>query len=532
MNIIRSRWLNDRTFFFLVLIISAPILLINLGDVPFIEDEGIRGLVALEMEHSGKYITPTLYGEYYYKKPPLWNWILVASYRITGIANEFTTRLPVILFLFLFTVSIFYCYKTYLGTRFATLTALFSLTCGRILFWDSMLGLIDIAFSGIIFLFFFWVYHFQVKQKTLTLYLGAYLLIAMAFLLKALPAIVFLCLTMLFSHYYFKSWKNLFRWQHWAGFSAFLTITGGYLYAFSRSQPVERLLEVFLSESTRRTVIKHGILDSILQIISFPFEMIYHFLPWSVLSVALLHKDVRRVFESNPFIRFMALVFLVNIWIYWSSPEVYPRYLLMFIPLYLGGCLFAYDHIRGTRTRKITDGLLILIAGSVLLGSMVVLFNQHTKEIPGIIWKWAMVAIPMALSVVIMFRHHQLLLHAFVVFLIAARLGFSVIVLPSRAEYSKGAFTRTDSYRVAESTYGHNLYLLNHDTLRYEVGFYLTSQRGEPLHTTEDLQEDAYMLTNHANYSTLPPEYRVVDSIRVRRKESYVYLVKGPMIGK
>ena len=39
-------------------------------------DEAIRSLVALEMKLSGNLITPTLHGEYYYNKPPLYNWIL------------------------------------------------------------------------------------------------------------------------------------------------------------------------------------------------------------------------------------------------------------------------------------------------------------------------------------------------------------------------------------------------------------------------------------------------------------------------
>lgn len=530
MTTIRSLWPGDKTFFILVLIISLPVLLINLGAVPFIEDEGIRGLVALEMDHSGQLITPTLYGEYYFKKPPLWNWILLASYRITGIASEFTTRLPVILFLFLFTISIYHTYKKYFSVRFATLNALFFLTCGRILFWDSMLGLIDIAFSWFIFLFFFWIFHFHKKQKTLSLYSGIYFLIALAFLLKALPALVFLVLTMLLAHYHFNSWRNLFTWQHLVGVSIFLAITGGYLYSFSQYQPVEKLLEVFLSESTRRTVLKHGIFESVIQLFLFPFEMVYHFLPWSALSVVLFHKESRKLIKGNPVILFMSITFLANVWIYWTSPEVYPRYLLMFVPLYFGTCLYLYEHTAGSKVHQIADILLILLAGTVLLGSSVVLFNHDTREVSGLWWKWAIVVLPMTISVVSMVRYRGYRLHAFVLFLIVARLGFSLIVLPSRAEFSKGAQTRTDSYRVAELTRGSDLYIYDHDSLRYEVGFYLTTARGTSLNTTEELQENAYMLVNHANYSTLAPDFEVVDSIRVRRKDKYVYLVKGPMI--
>jgi len=526
MSTVRLYWLNDRTFFILSLLISIPIMLINLGAVPFIEDEGIRGLVALEMNHSGDYVTPTLYGEYYFKKPPLWNWILLLTYRITGVTNEFTTRLPVIVFLYLYTLCIYFCYKKYLPVRFAVLNALLFLTCGRILFWDSMLGLIDIAFSYVIFMFFFWIFHFHKREQILILYIGTYFLIAMAFLLKALPALVFLFLTMLVSHYYFRSWKNLLRWQHLVGIITFFIIVGTYLFMFSLHQPVSRLLAVFLDESTQRTVLNHGILESLVQWVSFPFEMIYHFLPWSVLSVCLFHKGVRALLRKNQMITFMSLTFMVNIWVYWTSPEVYPRYLIMFVPLYLGGCLYIYDQIEHFMLRKLADVLLIILAIGVLGGSSVVFMNANTLLIPGLVWKWALAAVPMTISVIIMLRYPNYRIHGFSSFLFAARLGFSLIVLPSRAIHSPGAQTRDDARRVAQITRDQDLYLYNHDSLRYEAGFYLTSARGSSLTTTQNLQENAYMLMNHSNYSTLATQYDAVDSIRVRRSDKYVYLVK------
>lgn len=530
MSTIRSYRINDKLFFIISLLISLPVLLINLGAVPFIEDEGIRALVALEMDHSGQYITPTLYGEYYFKKPPLWNWILLLTYRITGITNEFTTRLPVIFFIYFFTISIYYIYRQYLSDRLAILNALIFLTCGRILFWDSMLGLIDIAFSWIIFLFFFWLFRFHKNQKLLTLYIGAYLLITIAFLLKAMPALVFLFLTMLSSHFFFRSWKNLLSWQHLSGLTLFLAIIGTYFFAFSRYQPVDKLLEVFISESTRRTVLEHGVGNSLLQLLTFPFEMVYHFLPWSALSVTLFHPKARKLIIENRPVAFMSLTFLVNIWIYWSSPEVYPRYLLMFIPLYFGTSLYLYDRLEGSEVWKLANILLLLLAAVVLAGSIVVLFNENTRQIPGLIWKWILSAVPMTVAVAAMVRFPKFIIHGFIVFLIAARLGFSLIVLPSRAEFSQGVPTRNDASRIAELTRDHDLYIYNHDTLRYEAGFYLTVGRDKVLSTTDQLRDNAYMIMNHSNYSTLPPEYQAVDSIRVRRNEKYVYLVKGAKI--
>ena len=61
----------------IILLLLIPALFINLGMSPLIADEATRGMVAFEMQQSGELITPTIHGEYYYNKPPLYNWILL-----------------------------------------------------------------------------------------------------------------------------------------------------------------------------------------------------------------------------------------------------------------------------------------------------------------------------------------------------------------------------------------------------------------------------------------------------------------------
>lgn len=82
-------------------------LFINLGKVPVMSDEGVRGLVVLEMQLSGDYLTPTLNGEPYYNKPPLYNWIILAFYRLTDSQSLFVLRLPNMIALILFTLTVF-----------------------------------------------------------------------------------------------------------------------------------------------------------------------------------------------------------------------------------------------------------------------------------------------------------------------------------------------------------------------------------------------------------------------------------------
>ena len=515
-----------RNFFFLFLLVSLPIFIINLGVVPFIEDEGIRGLVALEMLHSGNYIAPTLYGEPYFKKPPLWNWVLVGSYRLFGNATELTTRIPTIAFLFLFTISIYFATRKYIGEQKAVLSALLFLTCGRILFWDSMLGLIDIMFSWMIFLLFVWIFHFHKKCSWLTFYLGVYTLTSVAFMLKALPSLVFLGLTLLATHTYYKSWKRLASWQHLAGIALFCVLIGSYLTMYAQEQPISQLLSVFLKESTQRTAIKYGLVASILQFGKFPFEMMYHFLPWSLLTLLLFQPNLKSKIFHQPFVAFTAVIFLVNIFVYWSSPEVYPRYLFMFAPLFFIIFLNLYWESK-LAIVKMVDISLCLVAAIVLVGSLYVFFNDQTKGLTGIWWKWAISAIPMAFSLLYMIKSKKYRLYSLCVFLLAARLGFSLIVLPVRGANDLVNQTRQDAVRIAETVGSEALKLYQHDTMRYEAGFYLTAQRGKPISITRQATDEAYLLVNLHKYATLHAQFEKVDSMRVKREEKYVYLVRG-----
>lgn len=87
-----EKWLYAAAF-----ILFFPAMLINLGITPLLADEPTRALVALEMMFSENFITPTINGDYYYNKPPLYNWLLVFLFKLTGSTSEFVVRLPTVI---------------------------------------------------------------------------------------------------------------------------------------------------------------------------------------------------------------------------------------------------------------------------------------------------------------------------------------------------------------------------------------------------------------------------------------------------
>ncbi|MBC8015170.1 MAG: glycosyltransferase family 39 protein, partial [Sporomusaceae bacterium] len=80
--------------FWLVAIISIVILFFNLGGIPLLDpDEPVYAETPKEMMAFDEFISPRIYGEYWYDKPPMYYWLVAASYKIFGI-TEFAARFP------------------------------------------------------------------------------------------------------------------------------------------------------------------------------------------------------------------------------------------------------------------------------------------------------------------------------------------------------------------------------------------------------------------------------------------------------
>src|SRR5881392_784445 len=77
-----------------VLLVWAVIYLPALGSLAIKGEEGRRILPAIGMLKSGNYIVPEVGGNPYFRKPPLVNWLVAASFKIFGVRNEWTARLP------------------------------------------------------------------------------------------------------------------------------------------------------------------------------------------------------------------------------------------------------------------------------------------------------------------------------------------------------------------------------------------------------------------------------------------------------
>jgi 4-amino-4-deoxy-L-arabinose transferase-like glycosyltransferase len=81
----------------LLLALTAALLLFRLGAVPLLgPDEPRYARVAVEMQRAGEWVRPTLAGEPWLEKPPLYYWMAGAAFRFLG-ETETAARLPSVL---------------------------------------------------------------------------------------------------------------------------------------------------------------------------------------------------------------------------------------------------------------------------------------------------------------------------------------------------------------------------------------------------------------------------------------------------
>lgn len=502
---------NHWIFFIIPLVLLIPALLINLGLLPFILDESTRGQVALEMIITGNYITPTINGEFYINKPPLYNWLIIAFIKLFNSKSEFVLRLPMVFSLLSFGITIFFSLAKKYGRQFALIVALMVVTSGRIFFYDSFRGLIDITFSWIVYSSFIAIYHFFQKKKWWTLFILSYLLTTIGFMLKGLPALVFQAITLLAYFIYKKEWKRLFTMSHVIGLLVFILLVSLYFYCFSKHYPLREYISNLWLESSKRTAIENTFVSTVTHILTFPGEFLLHFLPWSLLFICVFRKGVLKQIHTESFIQYCFIIFLANIIIYWISPAIYARYLFMFLPLFFTVLLYIC-YLKGLSVHKkiIFNAFFAMSIGITILFAVVPFIDQFS-DVPNLFYKISFLIIFAVLFIWLSIRIEQVRLLLFISILILSRIGFDWFVVTDRYKEGNDLIRKQGPIEIGQITKGEDLYIFGDSKIHNVESFYITRERMEILtRKHEDLTDGSYYIMEN-------------DSISNSGKYSYIY---------
>ena len=502
------------------ILLCFPAFLIHLGLIGFIGDEGIRTLVAFEMKMSGNFIVPTLNGELYFNKPPLYNWMIYGMSMIFGHFGEWPSRLTTLISLGAFGWFVYYFVSRYMDKLAGITMALLVITSGRILFWDSMLGLIDISFSAVIYLNFMVMYHFGKTGKWKAMFLLSYLLMSIAFLLKGFPAVVFQGISILTTLILFKNFKHkILSAAHIGGaLIGFLPVIIYYL-AYAKQVSLAEAFSILTDQSMQRTVTHHGFKETLLHVVTFPLEEMYHFLPWTLLILPYFHPKFRTWLRENEFVRFNFWLMMVNLPVYWLSVQVFPRYLLMFIPMFN---LVGYYMLQRSLAWSLTWWKIIHITFVVLasLGTLVVLLMlvyPPVRNIPGSVLIWLFASAAMACCLLGLIADAPRMFLWMALALLVVRSAFNLVVLPIRATGYQENICRTDCQRMTGNHPGEKFYIYGQTPTENVARFYLSAYSNQLIRVS-DIADDPVAL--YIVEKTMYPEFpgMQLDSVITERE--------------
>src|SRR4029450_13406309 len=111
-----------------VLLVWAVIYLPPLGSIAIKGEEARRILPAIGMLRSGIYLFPEVGGNPSFRKPPLVNWLVAASFRMFGGRNEWTARLPSAVSVLAVAIALVTGARASLGARGSIIAAMIWLT--------------------------------------------------------------------------------------------------------------------------------------------------------------------------------------------------------------------------------------------------------------------------------------------------------------------------------------------------------------------------------------------------------------------
>jgi 4-amino-4-deoxy-L-arabinose transferase-like glycosyltransferase len=343
----------------------------------FEPDEGRYAQIPKEMLARGDWLIPTLQGEPYLDKPPLFYWLVMFAYRAFGTADWVARLVPATAVVGC-VIALYVLGRRIVGERAAFWSALFAsltpglVSMGRILVLDGMLTLFVTIAMLSAFL--------AVRGPSFATGWWRMMCVALAFgALTKGPIAVLLVLPPLLAHRWLTSQRTVISWRAWgelAGIIAVLNLP--WLIAISIRHP----------EFASYFLWKHN-----LQRFLTPFDHqqpIWYFLPVLLIGLApiawLLPLAGRYLLSGRPEtalgrIPEMGFFLLAGLWcvgFFSLSGSKLPTYLLPAFPAF---CLFvgSYATATGWSERRLFRAGLLIWGSALIVG--------HTLVLPKVAWQ-------------------------------------------------------------------------------------------------------------------------------------------------
>jgi 4-amino-4-deoxy-L-arabinose transferase-like glycosyltransferase len=263
-----------------VLLVWALIYLPALGSIAIKGEEGRRILPAVRMLETGNYIVPRIGSNPYFRKPPLVNWLVAASFAVSGVRNEWTARLPSALAVLAVAIAFVTVARASLGPTGSLIAALI---------WMTNIGMIEkgrlieiealyVSLCGLATIF--WLSCWVQKKSPWLIWIPPSIFLGLGLLAKGPTHLVFFYAVVVAVLWRAKDWRLLLHPAHFAALAIILVIPAAWAIPFLHSITTQVAMDKWLSQYTGR--LKGIDFKFFSWIQNIPRGLMY-FLPWLLL---------------------------------------------------------------------------------------------------------------------------------------------------------------------------------------------------------------------------------------------------------
>ena len=263
-----------------VLLVWALIYLPALGSIAIKGEEGRRILPAVRMLETGNYIVPRIGSNPYFRKPPLVNWLVAASFAVSGVRNEWTARLPSALAVLAVAIAFVTVARASLGPTGSLIAALI---------WMTNIGMIEkgrlieiealyVSLCGLATIF--WLSCWVQKKSPWLIWIPPSIFLGLGLLAKGPTHLVFFYAVVVAVLWRAKDWRLLLHPAHFAALAIILVIPAAWAIPFLHSITTQVAMDKWSSQYTGR--LKGIDFKFFSWIQNIPRGLMY-FLPWLLL---------------------------------------------------------------------------------------------------------------------------------------------------------------------------------------------------------------------------------------------------------
>lgn len=219
----------------IVILVWAALYLPALGSLAIKGEEGRRILPGITMLESGNYLVPQVGGETYFRKPPLINWLVAASFKIFGVQNEWTARAPSIVCVLLVAISLVTVARQSLGPRGSTIAALMWLINAGIIEKGRLIEIEALYVSLCALAIIFWLSWWLQKRSPWLIWTVPFLFLGLGCLAKGPVHLLFfygVAIAVIWSD---RKWRALFHPAHFVGIIILLGMFAAWAIPFMQA---------------------------------------------------------------------------------------------------------------------------------------------------------------------------------------------------------------------------------------------------------------------------------------------------------